>query len=308
MKLPTLVRQDEREEVIQWLSKQGLGPQTPQWRFTNSVQTREAEQLLRGKWFLHRRPGDGTRTGYLCIYPEKSAVLYVEGLSRNPRIALLRIRVDPYMWSTGGQVLAATFSPVERTIYLEDYLFRNGVNVWSTQTYTTRFETMQQFLDEELLVDEKLMNGIKIECTSLDVLGTSLNSGVWEFIPDAPAKRRLLWINQMIRAESQVSETPIQEKYIGERIARAQPAESNAPDQYDLFAEKGESLGLAVIRGLALSKLMRQATADVPGACSVQVDWIAAFGRWEVKSISPQKRIAPFSFFKDHIPAQKQGQ
>ena len=291
---------------------------------TQPFQRRHLAALKRNQWFALRRPTCRSRTGLLVVWPAKSCCVYVapevaqqkptyahhKAAPRAPTsgIALLRLRVDPQFFApdAGLTVFAATLSASSRILWLEDVLLWKGRQVATLETFTARMRLIAQWLDHYCIVDSKLLGGLRLEVGRWQEIDAVKPEGVWEFMADAPASPRLLWVPRSSDRTPTLGPDTTPSVALTEELAvdRIQlvPAlttvavsvhtgpliaigtrESGGPDLWNLTSAEGVSLGRALIRRMAVSTDLRTATSKTQ---RVEVSWNPTFSKWEVVGLA----------------------
>jgi hypothetical protein len=273
-------------------------------------QSKHLPALKRGVWFVLRRPADRSRTGLLCVWPAQNCCVYVSGEPATPkrptpRIALLRIRVDPqFLHPTAGlTVFAATLSPSTRRLMLEDTLLWKGRPVAETETFRDRHRRLSQWLEHYALMDPRLLCGLEITGAPWSPLASVEPEGVWDLVTaDEPGHRRLLWVANHAPAEyhspalsavavatavgAPVPEIPqldlgVAGPSAGPLVALA--TREGGPDQWGLTSADGAGLGRLLVRTMALSAELRASRGP---AVRVEVVWAPTFRKWEAVRLS----------------------
>lgn len=296
MRLPVLTEQGDTQNVYDWLASWSLGPRDTTWRFNNPLQDANVADIGKGTWYSSPRPGDSSRSGFLCVCPRLKAVVYAEqdkpsqGKSKWQRVFVLRMRVDPAIYETEGIVFAATLVPSEKAIIVEDMLMYKGFASFYKAPFSKRWETTQKSLQEDVFADEDLMGGLKIRLRSIRSLAETAELGVSEIIPEEAGRRRYLWIG---RAQEASSAAPVAVK---EAEAEAEPViqiqddvaiatKGAFPDQYFLTRVDGQKIGMAIVQDPGVSKEMRVKSKNNP-QFRVHIKEAAEFaGSYEILSI-----------------------
>ena len=296
MRLPVLTEQGDTQNVYDWLASWSLGPRDTTWRFNNPLQDANVADIGKGTWYSSPRPGDSSRSGFLCICPRLKAVVYAEqdkpsqGKSKWQRVFVLRMRVDPGIYETEGIVFAATLVPSEKAIIVEDMLMYKGFASFYKAPFSKRWETTQKSLQEDVFADEDLMGGLKIRLRSIRSLAETAELGVSEIIPEEAGRRRYLWIG---RAQEASSAAPVAVKEVeaeAEPVIQIQDDVAIAtkgafPDQYFLTRVDGQKIGMAIVQDPGVSKEMRVKSKLNP-QFRVHIKEAAEFaGSYEILSI-----------------------
>jgi hypothetical protein len=286
-RLPSLFNEEQVSEIYSWLSTWKLGPRDTSWRFHNSLQDGDVQTLTKGKYYVSPRPGDSSKSGYLCIYPPLKCVVYVEhskshAKARWPRIYLLRIRVDPHIWLSAGIVYAATMSITEKTLVMEDLLMYKGEQIWSGHDFSRRWTSLQKSLQEDLFLDEDLQGGLQLRLRDIRPLKDIQKIGVWDILPEEAGKRRYLWIGADRLAPASESKKEKEQEKEQDNLATA--TKGAFPDQY--FLTRGDTkLGMAIIQNNEISKDLRIKSKTQP-SMKVQIQSSNEFeGSWEIISV-----------------------
>jgi len=261
-------------------------------------QSKHLPALKRNVWFALRRPRCRSRSGLLCILPAHNACLYISGEVTGkrpaPRVALLRLRLDPTFLSAGvgNTVFTATLSAADRCLFIEDVLLWKGRRL-SEETFQTRWRLICQWIEHYCLLDSRLLGGIDIKAAEWQSLTSIVPEGVWELQSDEGGRRRLLWIANNDAPAEVIS-------YEGPSVPHLDlppqapdvfaVRESGGPDQWTLERSDGSKLGSALIRRLAVSTALRSATG---ARVSVEVAWSDDFSKWEITGCNEQNQKKP---------------
>ena len=291
LRLPVLTEQEDTHKVYDWLASWSLGPRDTTWRFNNPLQDANVDDLKTGTWYSSLRPGDSSRSGFLCVCPRLKAVVYAEqdkpsqGKSRWQRVFVLQMRVDPAVWDTDGIVFAATLVPSEKAIIVEDLLMYKGFASFYKAGFSKRWESTQKVLQEDVWADEDLLGGLKVRLRSIKPLAELQALGVSEIIPEEAGRRRYLWIG---RAQEDVPVTvqpQPQPQMVEEQPDTAIATKGAFPDQYFLTRLDGTKMGMAIVQDPGVSKEMRLKSKINP-QFRVHIKEAAEFaGSYEILSI-----------------------
>lgn len=262
-------------------------------------QSKHLTALKRNTWYALHRPADRSRSGLLCVWPERSACVYIAsgagGPAAKPRVAVMRLRVDPQFFGagTGLTVFAATLSAGARKLWIEDVLAWKGRNVWAEETFSARCLLATQWLEHYCIVEPRLLGGVDIEIAPWAPLDAVTPEGVWELQGDqSGGQRRLLWIanhgpsdsvrdsplKRSVPVPVPVAESVITHIHDGPLTAVA-TRDTTGPDQWNLSTSDGVSLGRGLIRKLRISSELREIKS--PSTC-VHVAWVVQFNKWEI--------------------------
>lgn len=295
------------------------------------LQSKHIPALKRNVWYALRRPADKSRTGLLCVLPSEQCCIYVSGEPLNhrkptPRMALLRLRIDPQFFApgTGPTVFAATLSATTRKLWVEDVIQWKGRAVCDEEPFHRRWGLAAQWLEHYCMLDPRLLGGLDVEMGNWQALEDVEPSGVWDIIQDQTGARRLLWIANMssktvadsaivllppsptltsgvptpkgtpvLRATpaAELPAVPTLDVAAGPRVAVA--VKESGPDQWALKSADGVSLGRALVRTLAAS-----ATLRTTGGTRVDITWNPTFKKWEIVGVSSSPVASHSSVFQ----------
>jgi hypothetical protein len=228
--------------------------------------------------------------------PEKKCCVYVSGDAPSkrypvPRVALLRIRVDPQFFEPGcPTVIEATLSARDRKLWIEDVGQWKG-RVVASESFSTRWSLAKQWLEHYCIADSASLGGLEIELAPWTRLIDVKPEGTWELQVDEPNKRRLRWIASATTSapEPQTIPEPILQKPVesvaskGNPVAVASKIVAGGPDQWSLTTSDGVILGRALIRSFTISSSLRTSKQDT---VRLEVQWRPAFKKWEAIEIT----------------------
>lgn len=261
-------------------------------------QSKHLPALKRDAWFVLRRPADRARTGLLCVWPRQRCCVYIAGepptpRRPTPRVALLRLRVDPQFYACDGMtVFAATLSATARRLWVEDTLIWKGRAIQEEESFRQRHRRLVQWLEHYAILDARLIDGLEVAAAPWQPLAALEPEGTWELVQaDDPGRRRLYWIANHAPAEYQspalaaaLPTASVPQLDLGDAAGPlvAVATRQAGPDQWAIASADGKPLGRLLIRTLAISTELRA----VKGVARVEVEWVAAFGKWEAKRLS----------------------
>lgn len=246
-------------------------------------QSKHLSALKRNTWYaLHR---SSARSGLLYVWPEAKSCIYISGDSR-PRCALLRLRIDTQFLAegVGPTIFQATLSAAGRRLWIEDVIAWKGRNVWAEELFSARWKLAAQWIEHYCILDSQLLNGLTIEMAAWNCLDAVRPEGTWELQSDQAGQRRLYWIagRPEQTPPAPVAPTPPKVPVLtGPLIATA--TRDSGPDQWQLVSADGVKLGRALIRKMAVSSALREVAEKT---VAVEVEWMAAFDKWEIRGMS----------------------
>jgi hypothetical protein len=268
-------------------------------------QSKHLPALKRNKWFVLRRPDDRTRSGFVVIWPAQQICVYVSGdpvshKRPTPRVALLRVRIDPqFLASNAGlTVFAATLSGSTRALMIEDTLVWKGRYVFNDDTFTARYAMAVQWIEHYCILDPRLLGGIEITMAAWSPLTSLKPNGVWDIQSDEVGKRRFLWIanHEGTRNQQEYQHPGSMIEHVHDALPAvtaptlevgapliAVATRESGPEQWGLASSDGVSLGRALIRTLSVSERLRSSKVNT---LRVEVVWNVGFNKWEIKGVS----------------------
>jgi hypothetical protein len=293
--------------------------------------------LRQAHMYSAKRPGSA-RSGYLCFYPKLKVVIFVEDVEyrkdaevqRIPRISILRMRHSPSMYNNKGSIFAATLSVPDSTLWIEDVLVKEGVNIWTTHSFSKRWEILKNWFENDWIEDVHLQRGLVIKPRQPGNLESfhSEPGDAWDFIPEEAGKRRLLWKDKRLTKvvlPSYPQKQPIKNHRPSEKLYTQTnnpvepvkigildtyfPSLPNSSDDsiiaiakrdgtetYLLYSFEREPLDppLAVVRKMTLSLALRTHCIE---QTKVKVEWNTSFDRWEIIDVNVSLPVSPTSAF-----------
>jgi len=333
-----------KQTLYGWLTAKELGPETP-FRFSNQLDSRKLGVLKGAQLMLAKRPGNA-RSGYLCFYPPLKVAIFVEDSDRRPnqevikppRTFILRMRHSPAIYNNGGSVFAATLNVSDSTLWIEDILVMEGANLWLNQSFSKRWSALKSWFENDWSHDANLQRGLIIKPRQPQPLSSFVTEpgDVWEFIPEDPGRRRLMWKDKRLQnvkissypqkeqqprhQRQQQQQQQQQEKPLKNIVEAAPLVQVGILDTYfpSLPQENDGSL-IAVAKkesgpdvyslytaeskplGLAVIRKMVLSLA-MRQHCQgepirVRVEWCPAFDRWEILDVNVKRNTSPESAF-----------
>jgi hypothetical protein len=258
--------------------------------------------LKKGAFFALSNEGRG-EPGFLIFMPGTPAIYYQFRRRQGkifPDVSMLRLRVSQAVSEGGGTVLIANLDDVLHTLRIEDVWMWRGEGLMNTHSFTQRREKLKEFVQYHWVPDARLLGGIFVSIAQPISMEEFAARRDWtgqqsvEFIPDAPGRRRMLWILEKYErpaeahaglkqdrvAITETTHTSIVTSHVNR--ARAVPVDK-MPDVYDLFGEDGLSVGRASVQQFRLSLVLRSAAEK--GEIWVQVQWRPEFAGYEITAL-----------------------
>jgi hypothetical protein len=220
-----------------------------------------------------------------------------------------RWTIPPLFFEKGPIVCLANLLPSESVLQVEDIIIHHDKAVWTTHTFSKRWELLQEFwksipTNQPLLgVTPRLVSPICLE----DWPHQYDFAIYWIIQPDCAGQPRWFW-KDIVTPHTSVSYVAPQLKRNTEittiLCAYCTPyTKMVLPDIYTLQSQEGEVLGLASIPSLELSKTLRvQFVGDtqtvIPEGVPVEVKWNNIFKKYQILRILPSGTpITAHSFF-----------
>ncbi len=309
------------------------------WRISHHMNAEKDAQLMSSvPIYVWQRQGRN-RAGLLILRADKPAIYWNQAQDQP---FTLPLQVPATFTHAGTWILVATLSKAERLLTIEDAWVADGTSLLRSNRYSERWPRVQEafaaisrqqyFLGCELrLVEPMSFAHFLTVCDEAPEDGT-----VWEFQPDVPQRRRLVWMipgrakNSVIpplkrtvareaheafiplircagSAPKHVAHTKpttqpqprIQCTYIPQiRIASLKVDKTtNLPDSYWLDAADGQ-LGRVCVPKMSQSQELRQAFVGGVDRLCVEIAWNERFKKYEVARILPtEQALSPLSVF-----------
>ena len=204
----------------------------------------------------------------------------------------------------GPTVCLANLLKGESVLQIEDLVVYEGTDLWSSQTFTSRWTQLRHFWNR-LPPDQPLI-AVKpriVEPLSISNWSTHYdNSLSWIIQPDTAGSHRYYWWDSVTPKTDASYRTPVLQRSPDIQVlicALATPyTKIGLPDAYSLEAEGGKYIGIASISTMALSQEMRTKSKDGTGI-KVEVKWNEEFEKYQiVKLLDDRTPVSAASFFR----------
>lgn len=216
----------------------------------------------------------------------------------------LRCILPPNFCSRGPAVCLANLLKGESVLQIEDLVIWQGIDLWSTVTFSKRWDELRKFwsmipLDQPLLhVTPRIVKPIPLSQWH-DAYDSSLS---WIIQSDCVKSSRWFWWDTITPNDHTQYQPPALKRApeVTVRIcALAKPnLKLGLPDTYTLYAQGDIQIGIASIRQMDMSQTMRKETKERTSGIPVEVSWNSEFGKYQIDSIIPYDTpIAAVSFF-----------
>ena len=205
----------------------------------------------------------------------------------------------------GPTVCLANLLKGESVLQIEDLIVYEGADLWSSQTFTSRWNQLRHFWNR-LPPDQPLI-AVKpriVEPLSIANWSTHYdNSLSWIIQPDTAGSQRFYWWDSVSPKTDTSYRTPVLQRSPDIQVlmcALATPyTKIGLPDAYSLEAEGGKYIGIASISTMALSQEMRTKSKDATTGLKVEVKWNEEFEKYQiVKILDDRAPVSAASFFR----------
>lgn len=228
-----------------------------------------------------------------CIwYPERQ-----EGMT-------FRWLLPPNFCSNGPTICLANILAGESILQIEDLVIYEGKDIWSTKTFSKRWDLLSEFWNK-LPADQPLL-AFKpqiVKPIALEEWHLHYDPSIyWIIQPDQYRAARWFWKDTVT-----VNKTT---KFIPPTLKRAtevlttlsalcKPYTKLAlPDTYSLFSQDDINIGIASINRIDLSIELRKRIATNPDGFVVEVKWNDDFNKYQIVKILPEGTpISTSNFF-----------
>jgi hypothetical protein len=255
--------------AVQFLAKYGWGSQGRILGISRMFQENDVAFLKKTQCLASYRPR-GILSGFLAIIPSLQMSVYIPPLGGKTPARQIRMRLSHELLRDGA-ILSCFWDGAD--LVLEDVLMWRGTNLWQTTTFQNRWNIYMKEFTSHYQPDDALQAHIIrfTEYMSLEQLQKPENRDVVEFIPNTPNNKRLVWV------PTDESELKSFEEHIVRREATI------GPDIFSVWSPTAERLGIAYIRTLAMSRLLRLHPIQ---EFKVQTQWSKIFERHEIMGIA----------------------
>ena len=192
----------------------------------------------------------------------------------------------------------------ESVLQIEDLVVYEGTELWSSQTFTSRWNQLRHFWNR-LPPDQPLI-AVKpriVEPLSIANWATHYdNSLSWIIQPDTAGSQRFYWWDSVTPKTDASYRAPVLQRSPDIQVlmcALATPyTKIGLPDAYSLEADGNKYIGIASISTMALSQEMRTKSKDGTGI-KVEVKWNEEFEKYQiVKILDDRTPVSAARFFR----------
>ena len=167
------------------------------WRISHHLNPEKDAQIMSTvPIFVWQRQGRN-RAGLLILRADEPAIFWN---TEQDQPYTIKLQVPATLTHKGPSILIATLSKVEKLLTVEDIWVHEGNKLLRSKKYSERWPILEQvygelnkqqyFLEAELrLVEPMSLDAFLTVCEGRVEDGT-----VWEFQPDVPLRRRLVWM------------------------------------------------------------------------------------------------------------------
>lgn len=254
--------------ATQFIARYGWGAQGKMLGISRMFQENDITFLKKNSYVASSRPR-GVLSGFLVIVPTIKKIVYLSPIGGKVPAKQIRMCISDELFNDGA-ILSCYWE--ENDLVLEDILMWKGISIWQTTSFQERWDTQMKEFCHAWQPDMPIQRcSIRFaEYVSLEQLQKPQEREVIEFIPNTPNTKRLIWV------PTEDTETKSFEKHLVKREVIV------GPDIFSVWSEKQERLGIAYIRTLALSKILRTHPLN---EFTVKTQWNKMFERHEILSI-----------------------
>ena len=215
----------------------------------------------------------GIISGFLAVVPSLEYAVFLPPVAAKMGPQKIRIRLSEELRQNGAIFSAyMTKSDHTKTLVIEDVLLWGTQPLWFTKRFEERWSQMKLFQEKHFRQDI-LLQGCTITFAKYDSMITTVEPDakhVVEFVPNQSGQKRMIWMKPK---EEAVSSVLMARKEVGA-----------GPDVFVIYRD-GQKLGQALVRTLAVSRLLRAAFTDKTEA-PVSAEFNKQFERWEITDVS----------------------
>ena len=215
----------------------------------------------------------GIISGFLAFPPNLGYAVFLPPVAAKMGPQKLRMRLSDELKQSGALFSAYMLkSDNSRTLVIEDVLVWGTQPMWFTKRFEERWAKLQVFNDNHFKQDI-MLQGCTITFAKYDSIAqTSEPDGrhVLEFVPNQAGQKRLIWMKPK---EEAVQSALLARKEVGA-----------GPDVFMIYKD-GQKLGQALVRTLAVSRMLRAAFAEKTDA-PVTAEFNKQFEKWEITNVS----------------------
>jgi hypothetical protein len=205
------------------------------WRISHHLNVEKDAQIMSTvPIFVWQRQGRN-RAGLLILRADQPAIYWN---TEQDQPYTIKLQVPATLTHKGTCILVATMSRVERLLTVEDIWAFEGTNLLKTCGYSERWPILekvfyelnrqQYFLGADLQLIEPLSFNQFIETIS----DRPEDGSVWEFQPDVPLRRRLVWMLGSARSTASIGQNPAKDSFkTAQRVSVGQSADDEIADK-----------------------------------------------------------------------------
>lgn len=219
----------------------------------------------------------------------------------------LRWMLPPGFCIRGPTICLANLLVSESVLQVEDLVVSEGVDLWSTASFSSRWEKLRVFwarlpADQPLLaVKPRVVEPIALADWSAHYDATLS----WIVQPDTPKSQRFFWWDTVTPKTGPSYRAPALKRapeVLVQICASVKPAPRlSLPDAYMLYNGEGGEIGLAAISSLKLSQELRaafEAEATRKAGIRAEVAWNAEFEKYQiVRVLAADTPVSAGSYF-----------
>jgi hypothetical protein len=263
----------------EYLGKFGWGARGRSLGVSRMFGTNDAASCVRNAVVATLRPR-GVLSGFLAVIPG-TGVVYIPPIAAKVSPQRLRLRISEALLAGGAIFSAYVTRDSPRSIVFEDVLVWNGVDVWSSRTFSDRWNNLLAEFFATHFRSDPIFQGCSISVAkyvNVNALSEPDEKNVVELVPENAGAKRLIWMPPRAAAPTPVAPPPTNEKFT------VQKESGMGPDVYAVY--KGVTrMGLALVRTLAISKALRLALTPAQTAIPVRAELNKMFDKYEILEV-----------------------
>lgn len=228
----------------------------------------DVTHIQNNKMVTSTRPR-GIISGFLVVPPNLGYAVYLPPVAAKMGPQKIKLRISDEIIQNGA-IFSAYLTKTDdvKTLVIEDVLVWGTQPLWFVKKFEERWSILENFLKKHFQQDT-LLQGCTLAVAHYNSLANTVEPDakhVLEFVPNQAGQKRLIWMKPKEEAVSSVL------------TARKETAAG--PDVYSIYKD-GQKVGQALVRTLAVSRMLRAAFVDKTEA-PVNAEFNKQFEKWEI--------------------------
>lgn len=218
----------------------------------------------------------------------------------------LRYLVPSNMFLKGPTVCIVSILAGESMIQIEDVIVHEGREIWKSERFSKRWNTLKEFWEKIPSVQPFVKIGVRIvEPISLEDWESNYDPDIyWIIQPDNAGVTRWFW-KDVVSSTCKITLKQSSNNLIKPCVTLCglcRPyTKINLPDTYELCSQEGEYIGIASIVNMNISTVLRK-NFESPGqknkGIPVELVWNNDFKKYQIMKMMPENSlISPMSYF-----------